>query len=316
MASYRNALPQLTGTPFITDGGLETTLIFHDGLELPHFAAFTLLRDQAGTAALQKYFRTYGALARDHGAGLILESPTWRANADWGAQLGYSAADLAEANRQSIELLEGIRDEYAGGQTSLVVSGCVGPRDDGYHPEAIMADADAAAYHAPQIEAFADTAADMVAAITMTNTPEAIGITNAARDAGLPLTISFTTETDGRLPTGQTLQEAIDQVDQQTDNYPAYYMINCAHPTHFSQALEEGQPWLERIQGVRANASTLSHAELDEAEELDDGNPQELGLQYKDLRQRLGRLNIMGGCCGTDHRHIEAICKENLAGHH
>jgi S-methylmethionine-dependent homocysteine/selenocysteine methylase len=308
MARYRHRLPQLAGGLFLTDGGIETTLIFHEGLELPSFAAFDLLKHHEGYAALQKYFRTYAALARRYAVGCILESATWRASPNWGTKLGYSATELAELNRQAITLLQEIRDENADNPAPMVISGCIGPRGDGYNPGALMTEDEAERYHAMQATTFRDAEADMVTAITMTYAAEATGVTRAAQTAGMPVVISFTVETDGRLPTGQPLHEAIAQVDDATGRAPAYYMVNCAHPTHLAGALEVGGPWLDRIRGLRANASTKSHAELDEATELDDGNPAELGQQYRELKGILQRLNVLGGCCGTDHRHVEAIC--------
>jgi S-methylmethionine-dependent homocysteine/selenocysteine methylase len=307
---YRNSLPQLGSELFLTDGGIETTLIFHEGLELPGFAAFDLLKHREGTAALRNYFRNYAAIAERFGVGLVLESATWRASADWGARLGYLPAALAEANRRAVDLLEEIRREFETDRVKVVISGCVGPRGDGYSPVNMMSAAEAERYHRDQIVTFASTAADMITAITMNYAEEAVGIAQAARQSGMPVAISFTVETDGRLPTGQTLKAAIEQVDGETSAYPAYYMINCAHPTHFEHALSESEPWVERIRGLRANASRQSHAQLNEAAELDVGNPSELGLQYAQLKSgRLVRLNVMGGCCGTDHRHVEQIAK-------
>ena len=313
MAKHRNDLPQLSGDVFLTDGGIETTLIFHEGLELPHFAAFDLLKHPAGEAALRKYFRTYAGLARQYEVGCILESATWRASADWGTKLGYSTATLAEMNRKAITLLHAIRHEYENAKTRMVISGCIGPRGDGYNPAAFMHEAEAERYHAMQVETFREADADMVTAITMTYAAEAIGIARAAQAVGMPVALSFTVETDGRLPNGQTLQEAIEQVDGTTGNAPVYYMINCAHPTHFADALVPGAPWVARIHGLRANASTKSHAELDAAEELDAGNPRELSRHYRELRSRLNNLNVLGGCCGTDRRHVEEICKAFLS---
>jgi S-methylmethionine-dependent homocysteine/selenocysteine methylase len=307
MASYRNALPQLDGSFFLTDGGIETTLIFHEGLELPDFAAFHLLQTDAGVAALRKYFRTYAELAARFRAGLILESATWRASADWGAKLGYSRTALAEANREAIRLLEEIRVDFEQGGRRAVISGAIGPRGDGYSPERIMSEVEAEAYHAEQIDTFARSAADMVCAITMNYAEEAVGIARAARRAGLPVALSFTVETDGALPTGQPLREAIEAVDRATTGYPSYYGINCAHPDHFAPTLAEGGAFIDRIRGLRANASRMSHAERNESPPLDVGNPVELGQQYAELRRRLPRLNVLGGCCGTDHRHVESI---------
>ncbi len=310
MAKYRNALPQLGGGFFLTDGGIETTLIFHDKLELPDFAAFDLLKSVAGMAALRKYFRAYGAIARRYNAGLILESATWRASADWAARLGYSRDGLALANRKSIELLEEIRAEFETDRCKVVISGCVGPRGDGYNPVNLMSATEAENYHREQIEVFAGTAADLVTAITINYVDEAIGIARVAQRTGMPVVISFTVETDGALPTGQTLLAAIEQVDAATSAYPCYYMITCAHPTHFDHVLSKAQPWVERIRGLRANASRRSHAELNESAELDVGDPVELGIQYAQLKvTRLPQLNVMGGCCGTDDRHVEEIAK-------
>jgi S-methylmethionine-dependent homocysteine/selenocysteine methylase len=307
MSKYRNALPQLDGGLFATDGGIETTLIFLEGLELPDFAAFDLLRRPEGEAALQEYFRTYARLARRFGVGLVLESATWRASRDWADRLGYSRPALAAANRRAIDLLEELRAEFETDKTRIVVSGCVGPRGDGYNPVNVMSAKDARIYHAEQIETFATTSADMVTAITMNYAEEAIGITEAARQARLPVAISFTVETDGRLPTGEALPAAIERVDAATAAYPAYYMLNCAHPTHFDALLVSSQPWTRRIRGLRANASRKSHAELNDSTELDIGNPAELAAQYAALRRRLPGLAVMGGCCGTDDRHVEAI---------
>ena len=309
MARAKKNLPQLSDNLFLTDGGIETTLIFNEGLNLPYFAAFDLLKNTLGYEALHKYFRTYARLAQKYEVGLILESPTWRASQDWGDKLGYSTAEIATLNRKAIELLQDIRDEYENDNTPMVISGCIGPRGDGYNPESLMSEAEAERYHSAQIETFSSARVDLVTAITMTYVEEAIGISRAASNANIPVVISFTVETDGRLPTGQPLKNAIEQVDCTTNSKPIYYMINCAHPTHFDSVLPTGERWLERIRGLRANASIRSHAELDEAEELDDGNPVELAFQYRQLKTKLPSLNVLGGCCGTDHRHLEEICQ-------
>lgn len=312
MAQYRENLPQLSDSLFITDGGIETTLIFREGLDLPEFAAFDLLKHEVGYQALKNYFRTYTTLARTYQVGLILESATWRANLDWGQQLGYSREALAEMNHKAIALLHNLRQTDETDQSRMVISGCVGPRGDGYAPADAMTADQARDYHHFQIEAFHDAEADLVTAITMNYAEEAIGITQAAQAVGIPVVISFTVETDGHLPTGQTLKGAIEEVDRVTQEGPAYYMINCAHPTHFAGVLPEHEPWLSRIRGLRANASTKSHAELDASDTLDDGNPAELGQLYRDIKAKLTNLNVLGGCCGTDHRHIESICKACL----
>jgi S-methylmethionine-dependent homocysteine/selenocysteine methylase len=303
-------LPQLAGTPFLTDGGLETCLVYHEGLDLPCFAAFDLLKGEEGLATLRRYFLPYVALAREARTGFVFESPTWRASRDWGDRLGYGAAALAAANRRAMELGAALRRDAEG--VAVVLSGCVGPRGDGYSPTGLMTAAEARGYHAEQVRALASGGAEMISAVTMTHAGEAIGITLAAADAGLPVAISFTVETDGRLPSGQELAEAIAEVDDATDATPAYFMVNCAHPTHFADLLALGEAWTRRIRGLRANASRRSHAELDAATELDDGDPLDLGARYAELHRAMPQFAVLGGCCGTDHRHVAAIARACL----
>ncbi|MBC8267870.1 MAG: homocysteine S-methyltransferase family protein [Rhodospirillaceae bacterium] len=310
MAEFRNNLPQLEGGLFLTDGGIETTLIFHEGIDLPHFASFDLLREIDGKEALRKQFASYAAIARDHGVGCILETPTWRASSDWGDKMGYSKVALGAVNKEAVSLLMDIRKDYQNETTPIVICGGLGPRGDGYVASEIMSADQAQRYHAPQVAALCRAGADLIGAMTMTNTGEAIGVTRAAMAEGIPVVISFTVETDGLLPTGQSLKDAITEVDAVTDNAPVYYMINCAHPTHFQHLLDSDEDWLLRLRGICANASCMSHAELDAAEELDDGSPVELAGQFKNIRGRQKHINVLGGCCGTDSRHIDQI------GHH
>jgi len=284
---------------------METTLIFRDGLELPDFASFVLLDDGEGVESLRAYYRSYISIAARHGVGIVLDTPTWRANPDWGARLGYSAEALEDVNRRSVALLEEVRAE-ADESVEMLISGCIGPRGDGYVVGDAMSRDEAQAYHSAQITTFAGTPADLVSALTLNYADEATGIARAAAGAGIPAVISFTVETDGRLPSGQELRDAVAEVDAATDGAPAYYMVNCAHPTHFEDVLADGG--LERVRGLRANASTKSHAELDEAEDLDQGDPDDLAERYRAVRPLMPGLNVVGGCCGTDERHIEAIC--------
>ncbi|MGH8165875.1 MAG: homocysteine S-methyltransferase family protein, partial [Woeseiaceae bacterium] len=162
MSLYRHRLPQLKDTLFLTDGGLETTLIFHDQLELPCFAAFDLLKEEAGTEILRRYFDPYLDAAGRHGTGFVLEAPTWRANADWAAKLGYDERMLADANRRAIGLLLEIRKARQTRDMPLVISGNIGPRGDGYRPDRLMSVAEAERYHADQIRVFKDAGADLV----------------------------------------------------------------------------------------------------------------------------------------------------------
>jgi homocysteine S-methyltransferase len=300
-------LPQLNDELFLTDGGIETTLIFNRGIDLPEFAAFDLLKDDDGMDELRRYFLPYLELAKENGVGFVLESPTWRASPRWAEEIGYGPAELDALNRQAIALMAELRDRYADDISSIVISGCIGPQGDGYDPKEKLTADQAAEYHSTQIGTFADTEADMVAALTLTYVDEAIGITRAAAEAGIAAAISFTLETGGNLPSGQPLSEAIGETDAATGGGPAYYMINCAHPTHFESVL--GGSWTTRIRGLRANASSKSHAELDQATELDDGDPDDLGARYAQLHKQLPEVTVLGGCCGTDDRHVTRICQ-------
>ncbi|WP_138464329.1 homocysteine S-methyltransferase family protein [Poseidonocella sp. HB161398] len=297
-----------SGGHFLTDGGIETTLIFHEGHDLPLFAAYTLLDTAEGRESLRAYYRRYLALAAERGLGFILESPTWRCSTGWGAQLGHSEDQIAAFNRQAIAEMRALAAEAAqSGAGPVLVSGNIGPAGDGYAVGTSLDPAAAAAYHRHQIAALAAAGADMITAVTMTHSGEAAGIAAAVRATGLPCVIAFTLETDGRLPSGESLGEAIRATDAASGGHPAYYMINCAHPDHFRGMIAQDPAVAARIGGLRANASRMSHAELDEATELDDGNPDELGRDYRALAQLMPNLRVFGGCCGTDHRHVAAI---------
>ncbi|MCG8692476.1 MAG: homocysteine S-methyltransferase family protein [Minwuiales bacterium] len=311
MANFRQSLPQLSGDVFLTDAGIETDLIFNHGIEIREFAAHTLLPDTKGREAVADYLRGFLALARDMGTGFVLDSQTWKAHMHWAGDLKASESDLRKANQDAIAFIAGLRDEFSGNGKPVVLNGLIGPRGDAYAPEETVAAREAEEYHARQIGWLAETDIDMVTALTFTQSDEAIGAVRAARSAGLPIVVSFTVETDGKLPTGQPLADAIDAVDHATDSTPAYFMVNCAHPEHFSDVLEDAR-WARRIRGVRCNASRMSHAELDESETLDDGNPHELAGQYRDLVGKLPWLNVFGGCCGSDLRHVTQIASAVL----
>jgi S-methylmethionine-dependent homocysteine/selenocysteine methylase len=297
--SYRDALPQLSGDLFLADAGLETDLIFNHGIEMREFAAHTVLPDPEGRAALIRYYEGFLRLAGEMKTGFILDSVTWRAHAHWADALGASKAELRAANEDSIGLIAELRRRFAGNAGPIVLNAVAGPCGDAYRPDIRIAVEDAEKYYAEQLGWLAETEADMATALTFNQAGEA---------AGLPAAVSFTVETDGRLPTGQSLSEAIAEVDAVSDGCAAYFMINCAHPTHFADALDEA-PWARRICGIRANASRKSHAELDESTELDPGDPRELAGQYRDFAARLPWLNIFGGCCGSDLRHVTEIAR-------
>jgi S-methylmethionine-dependent homocysteine/selenocysteine methylase len=293
---------------FLTDAGMETALIFHQGQDLPSFATFPLLETEAGREALRAYYEPFLELARTRGTGFILGGCTWRASADWGAGLGYDSDAIAAVNRHAIEFVDDLRAHAPASAHPVLLEAPIGPRGDAYAPSSLMTAEEAQRYHSAQMHTLSDTPVDLITALTVTYTDEAIGMVRAARAAGLLVAVSFTVETDGRLPSGQTLRAAIEQVDAATDGAPLHYMINCAHPTHFAGALADGGRWTGRIRGLRANASTRSHAELDESEDLDDGDPADLAERHIALRGALPNLTILGGCCGTDIRHVTRIC--------
>lgn len=308
MSKYRNELPQLSGDLFLTDAGIETDLIFNHGIEIREFAAHTLLPDPRGRKAVANYLRGFLSLANEYDAGFVLDSQTWKAHMHWADDLGANEQELHRSNSEAIAFISKLRDEFSANRKPIVLNGVIGPRGDAYAPEARLAAADAEEYHSKQIAWLAETNVDMVTALTFTQSDEAVGVVRAAQSAGLPIVISFTVETDGRLPTGEPLDEAIHAVDEATSAAAAYFMVNCAHPDHFSHVLGDSQ-WARRIRGLRCNASRLSHAELDECEVLDDGDPVELADQYKTIKNTMPWLNIFGGCCGSDLRHVAQIAK-------
>jgi len=307
MAKYRNNLPQIDGSLFLTDGGLETVLCFDRDIDLPEFCAFPLIDTDAGRREIMDYMRKHAEIAVNGGTGFVMETPTWRASSGWADKIGFPKERLGEINRRAVSMMADLRDEFETADSKFVISGNIGPQGDGYNPEKLLTVEEAIGYHSEQINTFAGAGADLVTALTMTHVEEAIGITLAAQAAEIPVVISFTTETDGKLPSGQALGDALKTVDEKTDNGPVYFMLNCAHTTHFDDALKNGEEWVTRIRGIRANASSKSHEELDNSEVLDDGNPEEFGAQYREIREFMPQVTVLGGCCGTDHRHVEAV---------
>ncbi len=284
---------------WVTDGGLETDLLFHRGLDLPEFAAFPLVERPESAQVLRDYYRDYAGIAAAAGAGLVLETPTWRANRDWGARLGYDADALDRVNRAAVDL---VRGEAPAG-TSTRLSGVVGPRGDGYVAAGHRAE-EAAEYHRPQVASLAAAGVDVVHAMTLSEVAEAVGVVEAARAVGVPVGVSFTVETDGRLPDGTPLRDAVAQADALAA--ADWYGVNCAHPAHLLPALDGGA-WQERLQCFRPNASTLTHAELDVMEVLDEGDRDLLRTGVLELLALVPSLEVLGGCCGTDASHVAAL---------
>ena len=306
MSRYRANLPQLSGDLYLTDAGIETDLIFNHGIEIREFAAHTLLPDPVGRKAMADYFHGFLALANEYDAGYILDSQTWKAHMHWASDLGEDEAFLHQVNEESIAFMSSLREEFSGNKKPIVLNAAIGPQGDAYAPEAEVAADQAEEYHAKQLGWLAATDVDMITALTFTQSDEAIGVVRAASNVGLPAVVSFTVETDGRLPTGQPLSEAVRAVDEATDAAAVYFMVNCAHPDHFFHVFDDSD-WTRRIHGLRCNASRLSHAELDECEELDDGDAEELAAQYQSLLSSMPWLHVFGACCGSDLRHVTRI---------
>lgn len=299
---------------WVTDGGLETDLIFNHGVDLPHFAAYPLLDTPEGRALLTDYYSGYATVAGRAGAGLLLETPTWRASPDWVATVGGPASDVHRVNLESVVLLAALGESLlasgvlAAGRHdygSFRVSGMIGPRGDGYVPGEPASSDEFATYHSHQVAAFAESGAGRVAAYTLTTVSEAVGVVHAARAHGLDVCVSFTVETDGRLPDGTALGEAVATLWEQAA--PDELLVNCAHPSHVARALDDDDSWATRVTGLRVNASRQSHAELDAAEELDAGDVADLVREHDALAARLPNLDVVGGCCGTDVRHVAAL---------
>lgn len=296
-----------TDQPFLTDGGFETWLFFQQGFEAPEFAAIVLMNDEGARQAMHRYFDGFLTMAASARTGFVLDTNTWRGCTGWGPALDKSASEMLRLTMDAVYFAKELRNGWGSRVSPILLNGVVGPAGDGYAPGEVPDVGLAREMHRPQIDCFAHEGVDMVSATTMTNTSEAIGITQVAVDVGLPVVVSFTVETDGSLPTGEPLGEAIDRVDAATGHAPIYYMVNCAHPDHFLDALKTGEDWVGRIGGIRANASRLSHAELDLAEHLDDGDPEEFGTLYSKISDLLPNLLVVGGCCGTDHRHVGCV---------
>ena len=288
----RHLLNDIGDQIFLTDGGMETVMVFHEGIDLPQFAAFTLLDSDIGRAALTRYYTGFLDEAAAQRAGFLLDTPTWRASAGWGQVMGLAPEQIDAINRAAVALVQGVRAERP--RQPILLNGVIGPHGDAYAPEQELSPEAAQNYHRRQVNVLAAAGVDLISAVTISSHGEAIGIAMAAEAVDQPVTLSFTVETDGRLINGMSLADAIHRTDDATDAAPLWYGINCAHPEHFRDILHGD--WTARIGSVRANASRRSHAELDQSTELDDGDVAELAQQYHQLLHILPWLHVLGGC--------------------
>jgi len=306
MSTQRSALPNETNRLFLTDGGTETWLIHKRGLELPYFSSFHLLNDARATEEIRSYYRSFADIAVEHGTAFIFDSLTYRASTDWGELLGYSAGALAEMNLMALELYREVAHESGLADSDAIISGCIGPKGDAYEQNAALAADGAQEYHQVQVDTFKSGDVDIVTALSLSSSQEAIGIVRAAQAAGLQSAISFMVEKDHCLQSGESLQTAIETVDRATGAAAAYFMVNCAHPIDFGPALTDGK-WVSRVHGIRANSSKQEHSLLNTLGHLDEGNPEELAGEYASLKSRYPDMNVFGGCCGTDFTHVRQI---------
>lgn len=300
-------LPHLySPSPFLSDGGLETWLIYTRNCQLTLFAAFPLLATPKGANHLQEYYNEYLEVAQELRMGLVLSTPTWRASTRWGEEMGFSQVEVDQFNVDAVKMLKCVKDISKDGPT-VVVDGQIGPMEDGYKPEVKHSVQACKEYHIRQVAVLKDAGVDLVTAATLTNWEEATGITLAAKECKTPLAVGFTVELDGRLPSGDSLEDAVEKVDKMTGAYPSYYMVNCGHPDHIRKAMEKGGKWRERVMAFRVNASRKSHEELDRMETLDEGDVEELGRLTAELGKLMPRMVLMGGCCGTRAEHVRSI---------
>jgi S-methylmethionine-dependent homocysteine/selenocysteine methylase len=291
-----------------TAGGFETWMQFVDGFKLRHFCGFELLNDARGLSCLKDYHRKVVEAAVANGFGVINEGLHYRASRDWGDLIGFSREALVEINHRGIEFYRDFAREYESPDTPMRVGGVVGPRGDAYNVGRMPDAAEAEDYHAEQIRMFRDAGADHVTAMTFSSVEEAIGVARAAKSADMPVVVSFLVARGGRLKGGETLQEAISRVDSASGNAPAYFMINCTHPTEFEPGLVPGD-WIMRLGGFMPNAVAMETVDLCKLGHLEDGDPVELGAQMSTLARRFPHINVWGGCCGTDSRHIGEITR-------
>jgi S-methylmethionine-dependent homocysteine/selenocysteine methylase len=296
----------LSGTPVLADGGIETRLIYEFGSHLPEFASFLPLF-RPDRDALVEIYRGYLRVAADSGLPMQLGTPTWRAHPDCLARLGYGEPDdLVRVNAEAVRLLADLRAE-AGLEDRVYIAGVIGPRRDGYDPAGAPGAEEARAYHARQAVALAAAGVDFLYAPTFACASELVGVAQAMASTGLPYVLAPVLGQDGRLPDGTSLEDAIGAVDRTVSPVPLHIMIGCVHPTRvraMQSSATNGLP--ARVAGLKANASTLPPEELDKLGHLDEGDFRLFAEQMAQLRRDYG-LRILGGCCGTNHRHIAAL---------
>ncbi len=308
MTHHDETPPRRPGLSWLTEGGIETEIMYKWGHDMPHFAMFPLLERAAAAADIRGMYRRYLDVAARHGFAALIGGFDYRASPDWGALLGYSDEGLAEANLRSIDFLRGLAREYRDGLPDARIAGYVGPRGDAYSLNRTITEDEAAEYHAVQLATLKRAGVDLAWAVTFNNPAEARGVVRAAREIGVPLALSFSLTSSSRLASGQTLAEAVQSVDAASDGYPAFYALNCSHPLEFEPALTPGA-WQDRLRCIRPNAARIDKIALCKLGHLEEGDPHELGRQMADVARRFPQMDIWGGCCGTCESHLEEIAR-------
>lgn len=303
---------QQEGRFYLTEGGTETELMYKYGFELPQFAMFPLLGNPRAVSKMREMFRSYLEVAAKHKICALMGGLDYRASPDWGELLGYSPEGLAEANLRSIEFLKEIAGEYASEIPEILIQGLIGPRGDAYVRNETITENEAEDYHSVQLETLKKADVDLALAITFNNVPESVGVARAAAKVGVPLAISLTLDITSKLNSGPSLSEAITTIDKETNQYPEFYSINCSHPLEYEPAIEPGD-WVNRVRGVRPNASRTDKMALCQIGHLEEGDPMELGELCGDLARRYPHMDIWGGCCGTWSSHLDEIARNVLA---
>ena len=308
MVNHKSFPPQKEGRFYLSEGGTETELMYKYGFDLPHFALFPLLDNPDAALKMKEMFRSYLDVAARHKVCALMGGLDYRASPDWGELLGYSPEGLAEANIQSIEFLREIANEYASEIPEVLIQGLIGPRGDAYEKSETITENEAEDYHSVQLETLKKADVDFALAITFNNVMESIGVARAAAKIGVPLGISLSLDSSAKLNSGPSLAEAITAIDKETDQSPEFYLINCSHPQEYEPAIEPGD-WINRVRGVRPNASKMEKIALCQLGHLEDGDPVELGELCGDLARRYPHMDVWGGCCGTWSSHIDEIAK-------
>jgi homocysteine S-methyltransferase len=301
--------PRLENKFYLTEGGTETEILYKWGYELPEFAMFTLLENAEANECVLGMYRRYFDVAEAYGTGILVTGHDYRASPDWARKLGYSLKGLTEMQHRTIQFLTDIRAEYEGRVSDVYVSGCIGPRGDAYGTGGGISEAESEDYHSVQLSNLVETDADMAIAQTFNNIPEAIGVVRAATAIGIPIGVCLTLTTDALLRSGPTLKEAVETIDDRTGGAAAWFGTNCSHPVEFEPAISEAGAWAERLRYIRPNATQMEKIALCKLGHLEDGDPVELGHQIGDVARRFPNADILGGCCGTDERHLGEIAK-------